>query len=681
MKLHNTNEIMLGSNKTSTKFTIATSAKAFKVLSQNLYTNQIRAIIRELSCNAADAHTLLGHFKPFDITLPSVLDTRFIIRDYGPGLSDDDVTHMYTTYFESTKSDSNDFIGALGLGSKSPFGYTETFSIVSRFKGRARGYTACLDNGEPSLIPTFDVEDDSPSGLEITVPVLEKDVSRWHHEAQYVYATFCDIKPNFVGPQIQVNYLPTDEYFFADSGLSVDSTEVYAIMGKIRYPLKSANFDFSGIRALGEAGKMFIRFKLGELDIAPSREEISYDDDTVNNIKRRAEEITKEIYAEIQKEIDDIDSERGVLRYVNSKYYRLSEYLKNSFESKKFGPIKDLYLKYNVYPDLYLHGYYICDNPKLVRISNANRSSTKYKQTLSSVFHFNVENLVVIIDDCKGKDKIATIRGMKSNFVHESLCVVLKDTETETLEQIKDFMGDDVSVYNLSYLRTKYKASKPAEVRPRASNVQIWSMKEDKWNKYFSKKDLYLTASEVRSIKGPILYSFDNSIICSDKNRSYIANRLIINMCEFLGIQEFHVIRPAAFKYVEGKNMVDTLSEKIRACNLSKNDIPIEYDSEFLNYSVLKELPWLKQLLVNQKYKSALNLSSYLELKRILLRSDKELNDELEALESEAESDFEKSEELIREKYPVLYYYVFNLPELTEKQIEIINTYLKPKEL
>lgn len=681
MKLHNTNEIMLGSNKTSTKFTIATSAKAFKVLSQNLYTNQIRAIIRELSCNAADAHTLLGHFNPFDVTLPSIIDPRFIIRDYGPGLSDDDVTHMYTTYFESTKSDSNDFIGALGLGSKSPFGYTETFSIVSRFEGRARGYTACLDNGEPSLIPTFDVEDNSPSGLEITVPVLEKDVSRWHHEARYVFATFCDIKPNFVGPQIQVNYLPTDEYFFADSGLSVDSTEVYAIMGKIRYPLKSESFDFSGIRALGEPGKLFIRFKLGELDIAPSREEISYDDDTVNNIKRRVEEITKEIYTEIQKEIDDIDSERAVLRYVNTKPYRLCEYLKKYFESKKFGPIKNLHSKYRAYPDLYLQGYYICDNPKLVRISNLNHSSTKYKQNISTILNFGVSNLLVIIDDCKGKDKIATIRGMKQDFGFDRLCVVLKDTETQTLEQIKDFMGDDLSIYNLSYLRTKYKTSKPVEARPKASNVQIWTMKEDKWNKYFSKSDLYLTASEVREIKGPILYSYDNTIICSDKNKQYIANRAVIKLCEFLGIQEFHVIRPAAFKYSEGQNMIDMLSDKIKSFNLNINNIPVEYSSDFLNCDVLKELPWIDMLLLNPKYKPAIDLYLYLELKRILLCSDEALYNELTLLETQKEQEFENSEKNIREKYPVLYYYVYNLPEFTEKQIKIINTYLKPKEL
>lgn len=681
MKLHNTNETMLGSQKGSTKFTIATSAKAFKVLSQNLYSNQIRAIIRELSCNAADAHLLAGHTKSFDITLPSAIDPRFIIRDYGPGLSDEDVTHMYTTYFESTKSDSNDFIGALGLGSKSPFGYTETFSIVSRFEGRARGYTACLDNGEPSLIPTFDVEDDSPSGLEVTVPVLEKDVSKWYGEAHYVFATFCDIKPNFIGQQLDVKYLPNKEAFFSESGIAYDKTEVYAIMGKIRYPLKSEHFDFSGIRVLRDYDKkLFVRFKLGELDIAPSREEISYDEETTNNIKTRIKEVTDKLFAEIKKDIDSFDDERALLRYVNNKPYTLSTYITQRFSSEKFGRIAGLVKKYNDFPNLELQGYYICNAPKLVRIGQY-KTATKYKKNISSVLNFSVDNLVVIIDDAKGKNKISTIRGMTTDFRVDSLCVVVKDTDTYAIDSINEFMGKDVTLYKLSELRQKYKSVKPAEARPKASNVQVWSLVEDKWNKYFSKRDKFMTASEVREIKGPVLYSFDNSIICSPDNRKYIAERLAVKICEYLDIKEIHVIRPAAYRYCEETNAIDLVSEKIKKAKLTAYSIPVNYSTKFLNGDVIKKLPWIKDLANIKDYKPKINPSQYHELKRVTMYSDPELYDELQKIELQAETIFESNENTIRDKYPVLYYYIFNLPELTSEQVKIINDNLKPKDL
>ena len=44
----------------SSAFTIRTSAKAFKVLSDNLYSDKITAVIRELSCNAYDSHVQAG---------------------------------------------------------------------------------------------------------------------------------------------------------------------------------------------------------------------------------------------------------------------------------------------------------------------------------------------------------------------------------------------------------------------------------------------------------------------------------------------------------------------------------------------------------------------------------------------------------------------------------------------
>ena len=104
------------------EFRIRNSAKAFNILSSGLYANKIRAIVRELSCNAVDSHVAAGkQDTPFDIHLPNTLEPWFSIRDYGLGLSHDQVINIYTTYFESTKTDSNEFIGALGLGSKSPF--------------------------------------------------------------------------------------------------------------------------------------------------------------------------------------------------------------------------------------------------------------------------------------------------------------------------------------------------------------------------------------------------------------------------------------------------------------------------------------------------------------------------------------------------------------------------------
>ena len=135
------------------EFRIRNSAKAFNILSSGLYANKIRAIIRELSCNAIDSHVAAGRIEtPFDVHLPNQLEPWFAIRDYGTGLSHEQVTNIYTTYFESTKTDSNAFIGALGLGSKSPFSYTDNFTVTAVKDGRKGIYTAFInEQGVPSI--------------------------------------------------------------------------------------------------------------------------------------------------------------------------------------------------------------------------------------------------------------------------------------------------------------------------------------------------------------------------------------------------------------------------------------------------------------------------------------------------------------------------------------------------
>jgi len=56
------------------EFRIRNSAKAFNILSSGLYANKIRAIIRELSCNAVDSHIAAGRSgTPFDVHLPNQL--------------------------------------------------------------------------------------------------------------------------------------------------------------------------------------------------------------------------------------------------------------------------------------------------------------------------------------------------------------------------------------------------------------------------------------------------------------------------------------------------------------------------------------------------------------------------------------------------------------------------------
>ena len=183
------------------EFRIRNSAKAFNILSSGLYANKIRAIIRELSCNAYDSHVAAGKKNvPFDVHLPNSIQPHFSIRDYGVGLSHDQVINIYTTYFESTKTTSNEFIGALGLGSKSPFSYTDNFTVTAIKNGRKGIYTAFInDVGVPSIALMMEEDTDEPSGVEVRFAVSShNDFSKFIQEASYVYQYF-DLKPVISG--------------------------------------------------------------------------------------------------------------------------------------------------------------------------------------------------------------------------------------------------------------------------------------------------------------------------------------------------------------------------------------------------------------------------------------------------------------------------------------------------
>src|SRR5690606_32060996 len=170
-------EVVSHGVRESRRATIQANGKAFRILSDTLYADKIKAVIRELSTNAYDAHVEAGNKdRPFDVKLPTILDPVFRIRDYGTGLSHEDVLNLYNTYFYSTKTESNEVVGALGLGSKSPYAYTSVFTVISYYNGVMRLYNSGLDEEDCPLCSFLHEEPtDQPNGLEISFGVNRED--------------------------------------------------------------------------------------------------------------------------------------------------------------------------------------------------------------------------------------------------------------------------------------------------------------------------------------------------------------------------------------------------------------------------------------------------------------------------------------------------------------------------
>ena len=307
------NEAVLSNVGEIGEFRIRNSAKAFSILSSGLYANKIRAIVRELSCNAVDSHTAAGKADtPFDVHLPNSLEPWFSIRDYGTGLSHDQVTQIYTTYFESTKTASNEFIGALGLGSKSPFSYTDNFTVTAIQNGKKGIYSAFINGaGVPSIALMMTEETDEPAGVEVKFSVNERyDFDKFRQEARQVY-TYFKLKPVISGnADFRFDLVDYETQNIIPGVHSYkDRRSCVAIMGNIAYPISipAADNTLGELRNLLNTG-LEMHFGIGELDFQASREGLSYIPQTIDSIKRKLEALNAQLAIHIATEADKIEN-------------------------------------------------------------------------------------------------------------------------------------------------------------------------------------------------------------------------------------------------------------------------------------------------------------------------------------------------------------------------------------
>ena len=335
MKLQqNTNTVVRSGSFEESNYTIEASAKAFSILSDGLYADKIKAVVRELSTNAYDAHVDAGcPEQSFTIHLPNRFEPSFSIRDYGTGLSHEDCMNLYTTYFGSNKTDSNDAVGCLGLGSKSPFAYTDSFIVTSYFNGEKKVYNSFKNERDEPVFALLSEEDtDEPNGISVTFSVEPDDIEGFEEKAQEVYKHF-KVLPRLISEDTTTPFVLENETDFVIKGSNWgiinnnggtsyyhDRDEAIAIMGQVAYPIDYSQFEGEAIEALLRS-EVQIHFGIGELDITPSREALSYNDYTKRAIKDTVECILLEMKEVIEESFDECET----MFEARMKYYRLND--------------------------------------------------------------------------------------------------------------------------------------------------------------------------------------------------------------------------------------------------------------------------------------------------------------------------------------------------------------------
>jgi hypothetical protein len=320
-------------------FTIAASAKAFEVLSSNLYQNKILAVIREITCNAADAHAMVGKdLSGIEVNLPTFNLPSFSVRDYGPGLSHGDVMSLYTTYFRSTKDNNASAIGGFGLGSKSPFAVADQFTVTSWHGGTKSVYVCYKQDGLPRVNHITTEPSSEPSGLSVSVVVKAQDRGDWLRNATNFFRLWPTL-PKIIGLGTDFQTVwQTDEVLYKSDDL-LNGLPKWAIfkgsqpatvfMGLVPYSLNFDNLTKlpPEVTTLLRGASLFLNMPVSSLQISPSRESLSYDPDTVDLLEKTATRIAKGIINEAIKDLDNQPSlyEARKFVYPSDRYNTLAQ--------------------------------------------------------------------------------------------------------------------------------------------------------------------------------------------------------------------------------------------------------------------------------------------------------------------------------------------------------------------
>jgi HSP90 family molecular chaperone len=89
-----------------------------QMLSKNLYSDDIGSTVRECASNALDSHRRAGTTDPIIVSFGVNKDNQtfeFTVEDFGIGLDADDVKNIISKYGKSTKRDSANELGMMGL--------------------------------------------------------------------------------------------------------------------------------------------------------------------------------------------------------------------------------------------------------------------------------------------------------------------------------------------------------------------------------------------------------------------------------------------------------------------------------------------------------------------------------------------------------------------------------------
>lgn len=317
----------IGATQTVGNFHItdATQARILVSLSDKMYTRKELAVVREYSTNAADAHIVVN--KPINqvqVSLPTMTDLNFRIRDFGTGLTEAEIRDVYCVFGESTKRNSNKLNGVLGYGCKAGFAHADSFTVTSWIHGEKSVYQ-CIKGDSTKLHSAIRLSREAstePSGIEVCVPVKQSSMWTFHREAINFYKYWTEMPTiNNLTDEEEASLKKFREVAATLKGegwevrpKSDGSAQGVAFMGYVPYAIDwntlyhkmSLDAKSRTLFELLQSNDVVLYFDMGEVQFIDSREQLEYTDKTFDALVSRIKEIFSKIKASIQEKFDPL---------------------------------------------------------------------------------------------------------------------------------------------------------------------------------------------------------------------------------------------------------------------------------------------------------------------------------------------------------------------------------------
>lgn len=309
--------VVVSKDFASRKFRISSKGivNVLNIIRKQMYANPIRIIVQEYANNARDAHVANKcKDRPIQITCPTELSPYLKIRDFGKGMSPEEIDEVFVAYGESTKTETDDQIGGFGVGAKSAFAYCDAFEVTTICEGIKYIYSAYIDSTEVGEMPLIDsYETDEESGTLISIPIELKDIPKIVSAISFV-SEYWDLRPDVIG---SVTYSNRKVYFSENNWSLCERTSYSDSYNEIIYCVEGIPYTFSlpadderfteSMRTLAKC-PFIVKLKTNEVTIASHREGLVANEKTLNRVRDILAEIDNDFRNHVMESITKCDN-------------------------------------------------------------------------------------------------------------------------------------------------------------------------------------------------------------------------------------------------------------------------------------------------------------------------------------------------------------------------------------